>query len=69
MFSNKLLIQISGLSERSYYRKLKALKELGEIEKKNRLILTDKLAFEIAEKMGFENSIQEFILSRVKKIR
>jgi hypothetical protein len=69
MFTNKLLIQISGLSERTYYRKLKALKDLEIINKKDRSILTDKQAFEIAEKMGFENSIKEFNLSRINKIR
>jgi hypothetical protein len=61
MFNNRMLIAISGMSSRTYYRRLQELKNQRIIvEEKNYYMEVDK-ALQIAEAMGFKLLLEKHI--------
>lgn len=69
MFSHKQLIQLSGLSSSTYYRRLKELKKKEIIKKETKKLISDKLALEIAKNIGFDISFKEFLNNKIEKIK
>jgi len=64
MFTKKLLIQISGVSPRTFYRKLKGLK----VNTKGSSYLDEKQALLVAKEMGFVLSLNSYIQMKNEKI-
>jgi len=62
MFSNKSLILVCPFSERTYYRRVKSLKEKEVFVKQTEGdLLTLEEAVLIAEKLGFKKEFLKFI--------
>jgi len=65
MFNNALLIQISGLSPATFYRRLK---KCGAAEEKPSGYMDDITAALIAKQMGFAASFEKYIEKNTDKI-
>jgi serine kinase of HPr protein (carbohydrate metabolism regulator) len=61
MFNNSILIEISGLKERTFYRYLNDLKKQGVIEKIGKFYFDETKALIIAEKMGFKSKFEKHL--------
>jgi len=67
VFSNKDLILVSPYSERTYYRRIKSLKEKSLFEKKtDGDLLTLDDALKIADALGFKKEFEKFISNHGK---
>lgn len=62
VFSNKDLILVSPYSPRTYYRRIKSLKDKSLFEKKtDGALLTLNDALQIAEALGFKKEFEKFL--------
>lgn len=65
MLSNKVLIALSGISPRTYYRRIKTLKQSGDYIKKTKgsLLSVDE-AQAIAKNLCFTYKLEKFLLGK-----
>jgi DeoR/GlpR family transcriptional regulator of sugar metabolism len=61
MFTNSILIKISGFSQRTFYRYLSELRKKGTVKKEHKYYFDEKKALVIAEKMGFTNKFEKYL--------
>lgn len=61
MFTNKTLIEISGMSPRTFYRRLEALRNQKIIPNEDKYYMDDERAKKIAEQMGFTIKFEIFL--------
>ena len=68
LFSNKELINISGMARRTYYRRINELKQTDEFTKLSKgAFLNLEEAKIIASKLGFTFRFDKYVLEQQKK--
>lgn len=68
MFNNTLLIEISGLKERTFYRYLQELRNQHLLQKTKKYYYDIDEANKIAELMGFKIKMEAYIETSIKKV-
>ncbi len=68
LVTNSDLIKIGNISKRTFYRRLKELKEIQHIKKINGNFYHSNTAYSISVFMGFEDSFKVYLISSLKKI-